>query len=70
MEMPCYSHCSFTASYLFFLSFPGKSKVRCHLYGISFGFSMGIMFFCNAAAFRLGGYLVQKGDVAFHDMFK
>ncbi|XP_065051580.1 ATP-dependent translocase ABCB1-like isoform X2 [Rhopilema esculentum] len=47
-----------------------KSKVRCHLYGISFGFSMGIMFFCNAAAFRLGGYLVQKGDVAFHDMFK
>lgn len=61
----------FWKKYLALLDAPyGKSKVRCHIYGLTFGFSMGIMFFANAAAFRFGGYLVNRNEVAFQDMFK
>ena len=59
-----------SVTHLFVTNLDRKSKWRCQAYGVSFGFSVGIMFFANAAAFRLGGYLVQRNEVQFEDMFK
>lgn len=61
----------FFSRYESFLNAPlKKAKINCHLYGVSFGFSYASWFLVNAAAFRLGGYLVARKEVQFEDMFK
>lgn len=50
-------------------SYP-SSKTEAHFYGVSFGSGRGLAFFANAAAFALAGSLVQKGEIAFQDIFK
>ncbi|XP_071841103.1 ATP-dependent translocase ABCB1-like isoform X2 [Apostichopus japonicus] len=40
------------------------------LYGIAFALSQGMIFWIYAAAFRFGGYLVYKGEMAPDDVFK
>jgi len=61
----------FFSRYESFLNAPlKKAKINCHLYGVSFGFSYASWFLVNAAAFRLGGYLVARKEVEFEDMFK
>lgn len=47
-----------------------KSRKSAHFFGLSFGFSMGIIFFSNAAAFYMGGYLHARGEVTMSDMIK
>lgn len=44
--------------------------MQAHLYGITFGSARGISFFASAGIFALGGYLVQTGDLKFHNVFK
>ncbi|XP_033097909.1 ATP-dependent translocase ABCB1-like [Anneissia japonica] len=46
------------------------SKRNSTLYGLSFSFSQGIMFFIYAAAFRFGGHLVAKGEMMPDEVFK
>ncbi|XP_057304108.1 ATP-dependent translocase ABCB1-like isoform X1 [Hydractinia symbiolongicarpus] len=47
-----------------------ESKKQSHVYGLTFGSARGISLFANAAAFRLGGYLVQEEEIKFHNVFK
>ena len=47
-----------------------KAQYNSHFFGVSFGMSYAIWFLVNAAAFRLGGHLVVRNEVAFEDMFK
>ena len=46
------------------------SKIQAHIYGATFGASRALEYFINAPTIVLGGYLVGKGEVEFHDMFK
>ena len=51
----------FINKYVGLLEGPTKRSVRsAHIYGLLFGFSMGVLFFSNAACFRIGGYLASK----------
>ena len=40
------------------------------IFGITFGLSSSIIMLANAAAFTLGGKLVQDDGLLFQDMFK
>lgn len=41
-----------------------------NIFGVTFGTSTSLMMLAQAAAFALGGKLVQDGDLVFDDMFK
>jgi len=61
----------FYQKYLNFLIEPNRqSKKSAHYFGLSFGFSMGIIFFSNAASFRMGGYLSANHGLSLADMMK
>ena len=47
-----------------------ESRKSAHFFGLSFGFSMGILFFSNAASFRMGGYLSANHGLTLADMMK
>ena len=42
---------------------------KAHMAGFAYGSSQCIMFFAYAAAFRLGGYLVEQEKMVFEDVF-
>ena len=46
------------------------SKTQSHVYGVTFGASRALEYFVNASTIVLGGYLVAKGDLEFHNLFK
>ena len=52
------------------LSFYSKAIRRVHLFGLSFGWAEATFFLLNAAAFRLGGYLVVKGELSMDNVLK
>lgn len=47
-----------------------KSVRNSNIFGFTFGTSSSLMMLAQAAAFALGGKLVQDGDLTFDDMFK
>ena len=46
------------------------SKHQSHIYGIINGAARGIEYFLMASAIVLGGYLVQKGEIEYQNLFK
>ncbi|XP_066928852.1 ATP-dependent translocase ABCB1-like isoform X2 [Clytia hemisphaerica] len=61
----------FLAKYEEKLDEPFKKSVRnSNIFGLTFGTSTSLMMLAQAAAFALGGKLVQDGDLVFDDMFK
>ena len=61
----------FYQKYLNLLLKPNKeSRKSAHYFGLSFGFSMGILFFNDAASFRMGGYLSAHHGLMLADMMK
>ena len=61
----------FLDKYKQLLETPTKGSLRgAHIYGISYAFSMGVMFFSNGACFRLGGYLAKKEGLILADIVK
>jgi len=47
-----------------------QSLTKSVVFGLTFGISSSIMMLANAAAFSLGGKMVQDGEIEFGDMFK
>ena len=47
-----------------------KSVRNSNIFGVTFGTSTSLMMLAQAAAFALGGKLVNDGDLVFDDMFK
>lgn len=61
----------FLKKYIDLLEKPTKSSRKsAHIYGLLFGISMGVMFFSNAACFRLGGYLAVEDNLKISDIMK
>lgn len=61
----------FFNKYRTLLEGPVKGQLRgAHIFGLSFGFSMGVMFFSNGACFRLGGYLAAEDGLQISDIIK
>ena len=61
----------FMTRYRNLLTGPTKQSVKsAHFYGLLFGFSMGVMFFSNAACFRFGGYLAAEDGLQISDIMK
>ncbi|CAF3575971.1 unnamed protein product [Rotaria sordida] len=56
----------FYEQYCLLLEVPYRSSIkRAHLFGLFFSLSNSVIFFCLAALFRLGAYLVQKNSITF-----
>ncbi|XP_077998882.1 ATP-dependent translocase ABCB1-like isoform X2 [Glandiceps talaboti] len=47
-----------------------RSLWNAQLYGLTYGFSQGIMFVLYGAAFRFGAYLVSTGDMEMENVYK
>jgi len=47
-----------------------KALKNSHVVGITFSFSQGVIFFAYAAAFWLGAYLIEQGELGYIDVFK
>ena len=63
------SHTSAKYNDLLMLSLRSAMK-KCHVVGITFSVSQALIFFCYAATFYLGAYLVEEENLDFVDMFK
>ena len=46
------------------------SMKKAHVFGISFSFTMSLVFFTHAAVFYFGAYLIEQGELTFTNMFK
>uniref|UniRef100_A0A7M5VBZ8 Uncharacterized protein n=1 Tax=Clytia hemisphaerica TaxID=252671 RepID=A0A7M5VBZ8_9CNID len=46
------------------------SRKGAHIYGIAYGFSIGVMLFSNGACFRLGGYLAERDGLSLSSIVK
>ncbi|CAF1420960.1 unnamed protein product [Rotaria sordida] len=56
----------FYEQYCSLLEIPYRASIRrAHLFGLFFSLSNSVMYFCLAALFRLGSYLVQKNSITF-----
>ena len=47
-----------------------RSYRGAHTYGLAYGFSIGVMFFSEAACFRLGGYLANTEGLNLSSIIK
>jgi hypothetical protein len=47
-----------------------KKKQSAHFQGFGFGLSFSIIFFCYAACYTLGAYLIEEGELEYYDMFR
>ncbi|ELU17748.1 hypothetical protein CAPTEDRAFT_209638 [Capitella teleta] len=47
-----------------------KKRQSAHLQGLGFGLSFSILFFCYAATYTLGAYLITEGELEYQDMFR
>ena len=69
-----YYFCNFADWVVFYQNFPfytyRKSVRNSNIFGVTFGTSTSLMMLAQAAAFALGGKLVQDGELVFDDMFK
>ncbi|XP_033639476.1 LOW QUALITY PROTEIN: ATP-dependent translocase ABCB1-like [Asterias rubens] len=61
---------TFYNQYLEFLNKPYKNSLKdAHLSGITYAVSQSVIFFCYAASFRLGGWLVENDKMEFQNIF-
>ena len=62
---------TFFEKYCDLLAGPYKQRLtQAQLYGLTYGFSQGVIFFLYAGCFRFGAYLVDIGDMEPANVFK
>nr|XP_006814548.1 PREDICTED: multidrug resistance protein 1-like [Saccoglossus kowalevskii] len=60
----------FSRIYADFLFAPYEGGLKnAHIYGLTYGFSQGVTFLVNAAAFRFGAFMIEQGEMTFEDVF-